>query len=321
VGQAALEPAREPATEETAYDLASLTKSLATALLAVLMEQEGSLDLSAPVSALVPGMAGSPFAEASLLELGTHTARLPAWMPLYLGGGGREECIRRIARSEPAAEAGTALYSDLGYILLGFAVENAAEESLDRLFERRIAGPLGLAATGYAAGTDRFRNAAPTERGNLHERGMAGAAGEGHSWRTEIIRGRVHDGNAHALGGVAGHAGLFSTAAEVAAICREILMHGRLGLSHEARRRLLAPGSAGRTFGLTAAAESTAAGGVLPDDAVGHTGFTGTSLWLDPSGAGFYILLTNRVHPRVDPDLDFQTVRRQFHRLARTTGA
>lgn len=315
VGKASLEPVREPATIDTAYDLASLTKPLSTAFLAVLLEQEGILDLETPVSRYLPELQGTPWADASLLHLGVHASGLPAWLPLYLDGSGRPAYLEAIAGCRPAVEPGRTLYSDLGYILLGFVVEDAAGEGLDTLFRKRIAEPLGIDGVAYAGVTDRFAAAAPTERGNLYEKKMAGALGDRHAWRTEIIRGEVHDANAHGLGGVAGHAGLFGTAEGVAAICREIL--------RQDADRLLRPsaGSGDRTFGLVTAAGSAAARGVLPDGSVGHTGFTGTSIWLDPKEESIRILLTNRVHPEVDETLDFQAVRSRFHALSPGAGS
>jgi len=318
VGYAALEPGREGATEDTSYDLASLTKPLSTALVAVILEQERILDLEAPVIDYLPELAGSPYAQVSLLDLGAHRSGLPAWAPLYLSGSSRKEYTTAITRCSPAAGKAATLYSDLSYMLLGFALEAASGETLDRLFELKVAGPLEISDVGFAPGGGRFDGAAPTERGNRYEQALAGEAGAGHRWRAGVIRGEVHDCNAHGLGGVAGHAGLFGTARGVAAICREIMWPERLGLSRAARERLMTPttASGNRTFGMVTARGSAAARGALPDAAPGHTGFTGTSMWLDPGSECFYILLTNRVHPEVAPGDDFQHVRRKFHELA-----
>ncbi|MBZ5639697.1 MAG: beta-lactamase family protein [Acidobacteriia bacterium] len=317
VGDATIEPVLEPALEDTPYDLASLTKPLATALLAVLIEGEGKIDTGAPAVDLLPELRGSAYETVTLASLAAHRAGLPAWRPLYLDASTAEGYVRAIARTVPADAPGTTRYSDLSYLLLGAAVERAAGERLDRLFDRRVAGPLGLLSTGFAGSGGRFTHAAATENGSRLERGMAGASGEGHEWRTAIPRGEVHDGNAHGLRGVAGHAGLFGTAAEVAAIGREILAPDSLALSAAARLRLLVPvaGPGTRTFGFTTAALSGAARDVLPEGSPGHTGFTGTSVWLDPGAGRVYVLLTNRIHPAV-PDGDFQPVRREFHRIA-----
>jgi CubicO group peptidase (beta-lactamase class C family) len=316
-GAASLVPAPEEASENTPYDLASLTKPLATALVAVMLEEEGRIDLDAPAVLWLQELDGTAYSGVSLLDLGAHRAGLPAWHPLYLEADTADGYVRRIAVLDPVAEAGAELYSDLGYLLLGKAVERAASCSLERLFQQKIAGPLGLEATGFARGAEKFGRAAATEWGNEYERSLAGGRGDSFGWRTEVIRGEVHDQNAHHVGGVAGHAGLFGTASEVAAVAGEILRPRLLALGPSGRERMLrpvAPG-AGRTFGFATAAGSGAARGVLPDDAPGHTGFTGTSVWLDPGRGRCYVLLTNRVHPRATGS-DFQPQRLEFHRLA-----
>jgi CubicO group peptidase (beta-lactamase class C family) len=314
LGLAALLPQAEPLEIVTPFDLASLTKPLATALLLVLLEQERRLDLDDPAARHLPELAGSPWAGTSLLSLAVHTSGLPAWEPLYLAG---RDVVRSIAGRSPAAEPGRTLYSDLGYMLLGEVVARVAGESLDAAFRRRIAAPLGLLRTGFARDPRAFADAAATESDSVFERRMAGRAGEGHPWRIGVLRGEVHDGNASWLGGVAGHAGLFGPLDEVSALARELLEPERLDLAPRARDRLLAtaPGADGRTVGFVAAGRSAAARGILPASAPGHTGFTGTSVWLDPPSGRLFVLLTNRVHPRVSPR-EFALVRRGFHRIA-----
>ncbi|MDX1387885.1 MAG: serine hydrolase domain-containing protein [Acidobacteriota bacterium] len=315
-GLAARFPEVIPTSESTPYDLASLTKPLATALVAVLLEQEGVLDLDRPAETWIDELHGSAYETVSCVELGAHRAGLPDWRPLYLEVSSLEGYLYRIAAENPVVPRGEERYSDLGYILLGAALERAAGQSLDSLFRERVAEPLDITAR-FVRGSDRVTGAAATEVGNLYEQSIAGEEGTGYAWRTRPIRGEVHDGNAFALGGVAGHAGLFGTAEDVATIACEILTPGLLSLGPEAHRRLLAPvGDRGeRTFGFVLARGSDAARDVLPETAPGHAGFTGTSLWLDPDRGRAYIYLTNRVHPEV-VETDFQAERREFHRLA-----
>ncbi|HXV77080.1 MAG TPA: serine hydrolase domain-containing protein [Candidatus Polarisedimenticolaceae bacterium] len=317
IGHAVLEPTVEPSSDDTPFDLASLTKPLCTALLLVLAEADGSLALDAPISEFVEEMGGSAFADASLIELAVHAARLPAWRPLYLAGSDASSFAAQIARERPAVDDGESLYSDLGYVLLGIAIERTAGATLDTLFAQRVARPLGLARLGFAAPGVRFADAAATERGNRYERVLAGRAGRAFGWRRSVIRGEVHDGNAFALGGVAGHAGLFGPIAEVAALARELLDPHVLPLGGKARVRLFEPYRAGtsRTVGWILARGARAAAGILPDSAPGHTGFTGTSIWLDPDAGRSFVLLTNRVHPEVRGG-GFDPVRRGFHRVA-----
>lgn len=315
VGQATNVPRPEPLLPSTPFDLASLTKPLATAPLAVLLEDEGLLELAAPLQKYLPELAHTPLGQRPLLALARHSAGLAAWQPLYLEARSREGYVAAIAARPAAVEPGRVLYSDLGYILLGIALERAAGRGLDQLFRERISAPLGIARTAFATTDREFGDAAATELGNAHERTMAGTAGERYPWRTHLLRGEVHDANAHALGGAAGHAGLFGPIDEVARLAGEILSPTRLRLSPAARARLLDAGPEGRTVGWVTAAQSSAARGILVDDAPGHTGFTGTSVWLDPARAAVMVLLTNRVHPAVPP-ASFQGVRRGFHRLA-----
>jgi CubicO group peptidase (beta-lactamase class C family) len=319
VGFACLTPRREPATLQTPYDLGSLTKPLATAPALLRLHRDRRLDLRAPAAEAIEELRGAVYGTASLLEIGAHRAGFPAWKPLYLTARTLDDMLLAIARSDPAGPIGTTLYSDLGYMVLGAAAMRASGTTLDRLFEDGVARPLSLPRIGFAGPGSRFSDAAATERGNGYERRMAGEAGTGFAWREEIPRGEVHDGNAHLLGGVAGHAGLFGTAAEVAAIGLAMLASAPLALGPEERDVLLRPvaGPGSRTFGFTLAALSWAARDALPPDAPGHTGFTGTSLWLDPERGAVYVLLTNRVHPHVDDRRDLQPLRREFHRLAR----
>ena len=316
LGLAALQPRSIEATPDTLYDLASLTKPLATAWALATLEQRGTISLDAPVSDWLPELSGSVLGGRSLLELATHRAGLPAWRPWYLDGGSLEDTLRRMAREAPGPP-GHPEYSDAGYLCLGAAVERIAGCPLDVWFERHVAAPLGLGRIGFATRLD-CSQAAPTECGNAFERRLAGDAGKAYAWRTRMIRGEVHDANAWALGGVAGHAGLFGALDDVLALGLAILRPHDGSLGKQARQRLLSeavPGS-GRSVGLVLARASDAARGVLDDDAPGHVGFTGVSMWLDPARDGAYVLLTNRVHPRVDPG-DFQPVRLGFHRAAR----
>jgi serine-type D-Ala-D-Ala carboxypeptidase len=315
-GHAAVEPRVDPVREETPFDLASLTKPLVTALLAIMLEHERRIDLDAPLGALFPPLRISHFATATLRDAAAHRAGLPAWRPLYLAGSTQEAYLDAIAASEPVA-AGATVYSDLGYLLLGFAVERFGGADLERLFQDRVAAPLALRRCGFAGGGRRFADAAATERGNAYERRLAGPAGAAYRFRDAVIRGEVHDGNAWALGGVAGHAGLFATATDVAAIACAILDPERVGLPAGSLAAMFrsATADAGRTFGMLMASESESVRGVLPDDAVGHFGFTGTSVWIDPAGRRVYVLLTNRVHPVV-PAQEFTSTRRAFHAVA-----
>ena len=317
-GHAALEPAAVPLTFDAPFDLASLTKPLGTALLAVMFDRERRLSLDTPLDAVFPELRASPFGDATLRDVAAHRAGFPAWSPLYAAGTTPEAYVAAIAACERRGASGGSVYSDLGYILLGFAVERAAGAKLDELFAERIARPLGLTRCGFARSTGSFAAAAATERGNAYEQTLAGPTARGYRFREEVLRGQVHDGNAWGLGGVAGHAGLFGTAADVAAISLAILDPRRLGLSAGALDPMLHPVAEGdgiRTVGFLRAKDSESVRGILPDDAVGHLGFTGTSVWIDEARPRVYVLLTNRVHPVV-PSVPFTSTRRSFHAIA-----
>ena len=318
VGDAEIQPVPIPLSDDTPFDLASLTKPLATALLATILDREGRLSLETSLGAIFPELRASPFGAETLRDVAAHRAGLPAWIALYVAETTREGYVTAIASCERQGAGRETLYSDLGYILLGFAVEKAAGASLDRLFAERIARPLGLARCGFAGRTGLFADAAATERGSAYERALAGPSARDDRFRAEIPRGQVHDGNAWGLGGIAGHAGLFGTAADVAAIALAILDPTRIGLDPPALDPMLRPVEEGpgmRTVGFVCARDTESVRGILPDDAVGHFGFTGTSLWIDATSPRVFALLTNRVHPRV-PLGPFTATRREFHRVA-----
>ena len=311
-GQAALEPSHRPLLNTTPWDLASLTKSLATAVLLVQCHRRGELDLEAPASAWLPELREAVAGQARLMDLARHRAGLPAWRPLYVGSGSLANYLSRIG-AEKATATGE-LYSDLDYIVLGAVLERAVGQPLPAIFHERVALPLGLLRTGFNA-PHRYPDAAATETAGVFEAGLAGAEPGTPPFDRRIAAGETHDGNAAALGGAAGHAGLFGPVDEVAGLVRAILRTSPLDLGDAGRQWLFRPGPGGRrTVGFVTAAGSRAARGILDASCPGHEGFTGTSVWLDPARDRFYLLLSNRIHPRVEGD--FQPVRRAFHRVA-----
>jgi serine-type D-Ala-D-Ala carboxypeptidase len=329
LGQAVLEPERRAATLDTLYDLASLTKPLATALLAVHLHSEGVLRLEDALSRHLPSWRPADArAGLTLLDLLTHRSGLPAWIPLYVHASDRDHRVEWLLRRPMEAEPGSrVVYSDPGFTLLGFALERAGGLPLDRLFTDRVARRLGLDDVAYRPldpplSVPRSRIAA-TERGNARERVLAGPAGEGYNeWRTGMIWGTVHDQNALSLGGVAGHAGLFGTARAVYRLAGECLWpSGRVVAETGAAwfRASLTPGlEEERSVGFQlASTRGSSAGPGLPATAFGHSGFTGTSVWIDPAAGRIHVLLTNRIHPQFTP-LDMNAIRREFHTIAAT---
>jgi CubicO group peptidase (beta-lactamase class C family) len=323
LGGAVVDPEPIPAALSTLYDLASLTKPLATGVLALLLESSGALRIEDTLARHLPRWpAEDARAGITLGDLLAHRSGLPAWAPLYLHARDRDGRIDWIARAPGArAPRHDVVYSDLGYILLGFALERAGGAPIERLFAERVARPVGASPLLFRPPASLKRRIAATEAGNAREAELAGEAGRRYNgWRTGVIWGEVHDHNAHSLGGAAGHAGLFGTARAVLALASELLGGGRGLLPDEQRARLrvnLTPGmSEDRSVGFQLASTAgSAAGRSLSAASFGHTGFTGTSLFIDPEARRVYILLTNRVHPRFRP-VEMNAIRRQFHDLA-----
>ena len=324
LGSAVREPREQPATLETIYDLASLTKPLVTGLLCARRVEGGELELDAPVAKYLREFARAGRVVMTVRNLLTHTSGLPPWRPLrQLTDDRRERVLEMIAAEKLVCAPGTRVaYTDLGFITLGLLLERISGSPLAELARREIFAPLDLQRTFFnPAAAFRTEIAACEIAGNAYERAMCGEQGAAGAWREQTIWGEVHDGNAHFLGGAAGHAGLFSTARDTLTLAEQFLA---------ARTRLLKPESCtlfctkmtpglneARSFAwqLAATPDSTA-GASLPPDAFGHLGFTGTSCWCDPDRERVYILLTNRTHTRTLPFANINGVRRQFHTLA-----
>jgi serine-type D-Ala-D-Ala carboxypeptidase len=324
LGLAVARPERIPAATSTLYDLASLTKPLAGALLAARLSVTGRLSFEDRLARHLPEWPTEGEASRiTLLDLLTHRSGLPAWRPVYVHAAGRESYLqyfKSLALDRPPGSR--VAYSDPGYILLGFALERAGGAPLDRLFETLITNPLQIIEDLlYRPAPDLRRRIAATEEGNRKERLLAGPEGDGYNgWSAEVAWGDVHDLNARALGGISAHAGLFGTARAVHRLALEVLGPGS-GLLEESQRRLMRTNlTAGlgedRSLGyLLASSPGSAAGGALSRRSFGHTGFTGTSLWIDPDARRIYVLLTNRVHPEFR-EIDMNAIRRGFHHLA-----
>ena len=306
-GHARVEPNRVPMAVGTVFDLASLTKVVATLPVVLRLVDAGAFGLDDPVTAVLPAPWTPAHAAITVRHLLTHTSGLPDWRPLYLDAHGPDGVRSLIAGTEPVAAPGErVIYSDLGFILLGEIVRHHTGLPIDRAAHEHVFAPLGMARTrfGPIATGDREQVAA-TERGNPREVEMTGErTAEFGGWRQDIIWGEVHDGNAHhALDGVAGHAGLFGTAADLLRYGQCWLDGGTLDghrlLVPEMIREATRPQAPGRGLGWRVGpAESPDDPFLtLAPDAYGHTGFTGTAIWVTPSLGTVAVLLTNRVHP------------------------
>ena len=289
-----------PAAAETIYDLASLTKILVTTPLLLQGAAEQRLRLDDPLAVHLPE-AQAP--GVTLRHLLSHTSGLPAWIPFYLEVTGYEAVVARAAATHPTAPAGEqVVYSDLGFILLGEVVRRALGAPLDVLAAQRIFGPLEMRDTTYRPSSTLRDRIAPTEDGTSIEQAMAGEAGRRHRWRRYLIWGEVHDSNAYAMGGVSGHAGVFGTAGDVVRYAR-IWLAGGGGSSARTLPADLAqaaitgqPPDRTRGLGWALTGPHEWWGTALSPRAFGHTGFTGTSIVIDPEHALAIVLLTNAVH-------------------------
>ncbi|MCU1494125.1 MAG: hypothetical protein JWO62_1889 [Acidimicrobiaceae bacterium] len=283
-GMACVDP-EVPATRDTRYDLASLTKVVATTTLALRLVDEGRWALEDSAASWLPGF---PRKDITLFELLTHTSGLVAHRPFYLLGHD-VRAIRRALYSEASDDEkpGKVLYSDLNFILLGWAVARCAGQPLDRLFHDLVAGPLGMSRT-------RFR---PTAR----DRPLTAATELDGDQRTEpgLVWGEVHDGNAYALGGVAGHAGLFAPCDDLARFVAALLQprhHPVLTAASITAMTTTQAGEQPDVRGLGWRLEPVGWGD-WPAGTYWHTGFTGTSLLVAPEAGVGVVLLTNAVHP------------------------
>ncbi len=329
-GAAVCGPEEMAATPETIYDLASLTKPLATGLLASIYAGRGEMSFEDPVSKYILEFGRHDSAELTIADLLTHRSGFAAWRPLYLEAAGdtraaRLEAISRlIADLQPEApRRAKVIYSDLNFILLCRILELAGGSSLEDLFRKEIAESLELTETGFNPPDELLPRIAASETGNRYEMQISREMGfevEDYPWRQSEIRGEVHDGNCFFLGGVSGHAGLFSTAAEVARLAAEFLPGSSL-LGDESLGMFstdLTPGlgqARSIAFQLASTPGSTA-NGILNDTAFGHLGFTGTMVWIEQGTERIFVLLTNRTHCRELPFADLSASRRGFLELA-----
>lgn len=330
LGSAVAEPETIAAAPHTIYDLASLTKPLVTGLL--IARGFGERLGAPPFDGFFEQCRGI----SSKLAL-IHTSGLPAWKPFYLlaeaaESGGllsyetkSKRVIELIAAEQGSYEPDSkVVYSDLNYLLLGFLVEKLYEAKLDAAAKKEIFEPLGLKKTFFNPPAELKREIAASEHGNGFEKQTClenGYDASGYDWREGVIWGEVHDGNAYFLDGVAGHAGLFSTAEEVFKIACQFLAGRSQLLSPEVCEMFKTDQTPGlneaRSPGFQlAATPDSAAGEALAKNSFGHLGFTGTSLWIEPDTERIFILLTNRTHQHPPPFVNINSTRREFHRLA-----
>ena len=275
--------------ERTLYDLASLTKVVATTAAVMVLYDQHRIALDAPVSRYLPAFRHGAKARVTIRELLEHRSGLPPGRELSRHAHSPARARELVLATSLEYEPGTAqVYSDVGMDVLGFVVEAVSHQSLDRFVQHRVFAPLGMTSTTYRPAFALRMRAAPTER---------------NSARGHPLRGEVHDGDAYALGGVAGHAGLFSTASDLARFAQMMLNGGTLD-----GKRIIADTTVAlfthRSAGWRALGWDTCSGAScgqhMSERAYGHTGFTGTSLWIDPDRGLYVIVLANWLHERPD---------------------
>jgi CubicO group peptidase (beta-lactamase class C family) len=299
---------------DTLYDVASVSKVVATTTVAMILYQRGLLDLEAPVRGIVPEFAGAGLGDGNARRravtvrmLLAHSSGLPAYEKLFLKARTREELLRAAFATPLVAEPGSrAEYSDIGFIVLGEALERIAGETLDRFCQREVFGPLGMGHTTYNPPLEARAKTPPTQ--------------DDRTFRKRIIQGEVQDENASVLGGVAGQAGVFSSAEDLARFAHAMLGGGFPILRPETialfTRRETEPAATSRALGWDTPSSPSQSGKYFSTQAYGHLGYTGTSLWIDPARELSVVLLTNRTWPDSSNQVSSQAIKRvrpKFH--------
>jgi len=306
-------------TLETIFDLASLTKVIGTLPAALTLWRTGVVLLDASVDTFLPEFGGIASGRVTIRQLLAHTAGFPAWRAIYMTAQSREEVLDALRATPLEHTPGTVVeYSDLGIMLLGQIMERVTRRRLDVFLREVVFTPLGLTQTMFVPPKALWDRCAATEVGHAYERQkVLGAVGRTPS-RKDVLCGEVHDGNAHyAMDGVAAHAGLFSTAWEVGTVAlqwtRPSLFLPDQVVEEAIRDQTQGASGYPRGLGWVLHHPETFFAAFGPR-AFGHTGFTGTSIAIDPDADLIVVLLTNRVHPRADNTLILE-FRRQFHAM------
>jgi CubicO group peptidase (beta-lactamase class C family) len=304
LGRKALEPVAEPLDAATVYDIASLTKVVATAPVLMRLIEEGTLDIDAPVRALLPAFESGP--DITIRHLLTHSSGLPASVPLVPAWNGYDDALALACTQTATHAPGTFFrYSDVNFILLGEIAQQLGGKALDLLAHEWVFTPLGMHDTGYRPAVPSMGDAGAV--GRIAVQRIAPTEREGEPGSAQVLRGVVHDPTARRMGGVAGHAGLFGTAADLARYASMLLAGGTLDgvrILNEASvarmTQLASPPALSARRGLGWDIDSPYSrprGKRFPIGSFGHTGFTGCVLWIDPFSRTFHIFLSNRVHP------------------------
>ncbi len=304
-GRFTYEPSSPAVTEATVFDLASVSKVVSTTTMAMILYERGLIDLEAPVASIVPEFGGTDMrrGEVTVRMLLAHSSGLPAYEKLFLKATSRDELLAAAFATPLTADPGARVeYSDIGFIILAVALERVADEGLDRFCQREVFGPLGMSPTAYNPPVAWRASIPPTA--------------DDRTFRNRIIQGEVQDENASVLGGVAGHAGLFATAEDLATFAHVLLQGGAPLVRAETlalfTRRETSPAGTSRALGWDTPSAPSQSGKYFSGPSFGHLGYTGTSLWIDPERQLSVTLLTNRTWPDCE-NKAIKDVRPAFH--------
>ncbi|MCK4942899.1 MAG: beta-lactamase family protein [Candidatus Aminicenantes bacterium] len=319
-GYKSIIPEREKLHEHTLYDTASLTKPLVTSFLIAYMIENKMIRLDTEIKKVFPDF---PFS-ISVLQLLTHTSGFPAWFPFFLYPA--DYRIQLNALSLESAPGKKVNYSCPGYILLYYLIEKVSGRCFSEMAGEIIFDELNLRHTYLKVPENLKIKAAPTEKGNYYEKRMATkidrAGSRAFDWKDGIIRGDTHDLNSYHLGGTAGNSGLFSTTGDLFRLTLEFFPETATILKPPTLklfRKNFTPGEKShRSLGFKLNTSLISSGGkTISPFAIGHSGFTGTSVWLEPETQSTYILLSNQIHPRVR-SINFNRYRRRLHNQLKT---
>ncbi len=301
-------------TDATIYDTASLTKPLITSLLILILIRRKELTPETEVSSLLPSFNKFSF---TIKELLTHTSGLPAWFPFYIYPGKTSEKLSNLTEPD-RTPCKRVEYSCTGYMILKLIIEKIACISFEAFANSEIFSPLHLSNSYLGSVPDnRSGETAPTEKGNFFERKMASEINsklsESFNWREELISGVVNDVNSYHDGGSAGNSGLFSNTGDILTLLQQFVPSHSILLSPSETALSEKPLIHNRSASFVINSDKNhSCGPHLSVSAAGHTGFTGTSIWLDYKSMDYYIILTNRIHPKVK-DMNFNNIRRKLH--------
>ena len=305
LGRFTYEPDSMEVTPETIFDLASVTKAIATTGMAMILYERGLLDLEMPLAFVVPEFRQDDARRerVTVRMMLAHSSGLPAYEKLFLQAKTKDEMLALAFATPLTADPGThAEYSDIGFIILGVALERIAEDSLDHFCQQEVLGPLGMRHTAFNPPANWRTRTAPTA--------------DDRTFRQRMIQGEVQDENASVLSGVAGHAGLFSTAQDVAIFAHAMLSSGRPLVRPETlalfTHRQSSPPGTSRALGWDTPSSPSQSGKYFSASSFGHLGYTGTSLWIDPERQLSITLLTNRTWPDCSNQA-IKQVRPAFH--------